>query len=269
MIALVPQLTRIDSKDVSPSDRIKAAQALKSNLKSLEEFVADLEVNPPKEKKFSKEDRKQMFREEMEEKEREARKERERQKPKFEVVTKRKGDPKFKQNGERRMCNEFKCNWTMEEYDHPELSELRLDLPKFLETSEIDVELTGKWVAVMARGDLFQMKLWEEVYSNPVKLQRSAITGQLYIQMRKKQVDPLLKRKQELEEQEKAARAERERKEAQKRREEADAERHFRQRQIKKVYGGFLDCEKEEVSFDENDLDDLEGLSAKSLESLD
>ena len=266
---MVPQLSRIDSKNISPSDRIKAKQSLESDLIKLKAFVRNLEINPPKEKKFSKEDRKRMFQEECEEKQKELEKEKKREKPKFEVTRKKGEKSKFKFDGERRMCNEFKCNWTMEEYIDPEFSELRVDLPKFLDTSEIDVEISGKWVAIQARNDLFQMKFWEEVYSNPVKLQRSAITGQLFIKMRKKKIDPLLMKKRELQQEEEKKRKEQEKKDKQLQEEEKRKEKEFREKQIKKVYGGFLDCDKDEESFDEDDLEELEGLSANSLESLD
>jgi protein TilB len=269
MIAMVPQLNKIDSKAISPSDRIEANQALEANRVLLQEFIENKRLNPSTEKKFTKEDRKQMFVEEMEEKRKQEEEEKKREKPKFEV-TKKKGEcSKFKFDGERRMCNEFKCQWTLEEYVDAEFSELRLDLPKFLDTSEIDVEITGKWVAVSARGDLFQMKLWEETFGNPVKLQRSAITGQLYVKLRKKKVDLVLKRKQELEEEDKQNQQRLQKQLKIKKEEEQEKERNFRQKQIKKVYGGFLDCDKNEESFDEEDLDDLEGLSLNSLESLD
>ena len=269
MIGLVPQLSRIDSKTISPSDRIKAKQSLDSDIIKLRKYVRNLEINPPKEKKFTKEDRKRMFEEECEEKKKELEKEKKREKPKFEVTRKKGEKSKYKHNGERRMCNEFKCNWTMEEYADPEFSELRVDIPKFLETSEIDVEISGKWVAIQARNDLFQMKFWEEVYSNPEKLQRSAITGQLYIKMRKKTIDPLLMRKKELQQQEEKRKKEKEKIEQELEEEKKRKEKEFREKQIRKVYGGFLDCDNDEESFDEDDLDELEGLSANSLESLD
>ena len=266
---MVPQLTRIDSKDLSPSDRIKANQSMHKNIQLLEEFVYDLQINPPKDKKFSKEDRKQMYKEECEQKERDLKKEKNKQKPQFEYERKKKENPKYKYDGERRMCNEFKCNWTLEEYQYAEYSELRLDLPKYLEISEINVELTGKWIAVDARNDLFQMKLWEEVYSNPVKLQRSAITGQLYIQMRKIKIDPLLKRKQDLEKEQQIQKLKKEKEEKERKEIESKKEKEFREKQIKKVYGGFIDCDKDDISYDEDDLEDLDELSVKSLESMD
>ena len=269
MIAMVPQLERIDSKTVSPSERIQANQALEKNTEELAQFVQELRRNPPTEKKFSKADRKKMFEEEMAEQKKQEEEEQKRQKPKFEVNEKKKSTSKFKIDGERRMCNEFKCNWTLEEYVDPEFSELRLDLPKFLDTSEIDVELTSRWVSVQARNDLFQMKLWEEVFSNPEKLQRSAITGQLYVRMRKKKVDPLLLRKKELQEEEDLKKERAKKEEEREKQVEREREREFRERQIKKVYGGFIDCKENEESFDEKDLDDLEGLSLNSLESLD
>ena len=136
-----------------------------------------------------------MFTEEMQEKKEKEEKEKKKNPEKNENKLK----SKFKKDGERRMCNEIKCEWTLNEYDDPEFSEIRLNLPKFLDTKKIEVELLEEWVSIKIENKLFQMKLWEKIYCNPVKLQRSATTGELYIQMRKLSLDPLLKRRKELE----------------------------------------------------------------------
>jgi len=60
----------------------------------------------------------------------------------------------FKANGDIRVCNEGKLKFTLLEYDDQEWSFFELEVPKFLDTSLVDVNLNPKWLSVRVKGKL-------------------------------------------------------------------------------------------------------------------
>jgi hypothetical protein len=55
-------------------------------------------------------------------------------------------------NGEPRQCNEGKYEYILQEWDDPEISFFEIKLPKFLDTSLIDVNLYPNLVSVRVKG---------------------------------------------------------------------------------------------------------------------
>lgn len=85
-------------------------------------------------------------------------------------------------------------NFKINEYDHEEITYFHLDVPQAIETKEIETEIFKEHISVRVKGKLLQIQLWEEIYENPIRLQRSKATGQLYIELRKKRKILVLKK---------------------------------------------------------------------------
>ena len=66
-----------------------------------------------------------------------------------------------------------------------------------MDTSLIDREISPFFISLRVKGKLTQIKLWEEVFTEPVALQRSKVTGELYIKLKKIKYDEVLGRKLE------------------------------------------------------------------------
>lgn len=104
-----------------------------------------------------------MYQEDREAKEKEETKEKPKERLKEE-------SSKFMKSGEMRQCNEGKWEFKLLEYDDPQFSNFHIHLPKFMDTSLIDVEVFPRFVSIRVKGKLTQIKLWEEVFVNPEKV---------------------------------------------------------------------------------------------------
>lgn len=69
--------------------------------------------------------------------------------------------------------------------DEPSHYELILEVPKFLDTSAIDIDLQPTYIRVTVKGKIFQLALRDEVSIEKSSSKRAAITGQLLITMPK------------------------------------------------------------------------------------
>lgn len=187
----VPQLKKINGTEILASDRIRAAQKHQSNLEALKIFISTRVYDG-----YSKEKRLEDFREDVAQ--REAKEARDKAKFPGDYKEPAKQSSKFFKNGERRMCNEFKALWSLVEDKEARFSELRVQLPRGLDTEDVEVEISGIWVAIRVKLRLFQMKLWNEVFDQAVKLQRSKTTGELFIRMKKVKPCMLMLRREQL-----------------------------------------------------------------------
>lgn len=192
----MPQLKKINGTDILVSEKIKAAQSYPKDLESLKKFLSNRVYEG-----YTKEKRLEAFREEVAA--RQAKEAKDKKKFPGDYKEKPKHSSKYFKNGERRMCNEIKAEWSLVEDNEAHFSELRIQLPKALDTEDIEVEISGIWVSVRIKLKLFQMKLWNEVFDKPVKLQRSKTTGELYIKMKKVKPCVLLLKKEQLKQQKK------------------------------------------------------------------
>lgn len=76
----------------------------------------------------------------------------------------------YKPNGEIRQCNEGKYKFKLREWDDADYTFFDLELPKFLDTSLLDVNLNPKWVSVRIRDKLTQLKFSQEVMVDGSKI---------------------------------------------------------------------------------------------------
>lgn len=58
-------------------------------------------------------------------------------------------------------------------------------MPKYLDTSLLDVNINPKWVSIRIKGKLTQLRLSEEIIVEKSETQRSQVTGILSIKMKK------------------------------------------------------------------------------------
>ena len=85
----------------------------------------------------------------------------------------------------------------LREWDDAEYSFFSMKVPKFLDTSLLEVNLNPSWVSVRIKGKLTQMKFMEEIIVDKSVIERSQITGDLLIKMLKLTPNYLLKKAEE------------------------------------------------------------------------
>jgi len=174
-----------DGTAVPHSEKILAKQNLPE---LLVELRTQIEVNkmekeanpkPPSENAYTRESRKQMYLEQAKEKEdKEAKKNGPKPEPKQET-------PNLLPNGQPRQCNEGKYEYKLTEWDDPEFSFFEVKIPRFMDTSLVDVNLQPKLVSVRIKGKLTQLRLADEILVEKSTIQRSTVTGILLIKMPK------------------------------------------------------------------------------------
>lgn len=183
---MVDQLERVDGKEVLPSERIKSKQAFDELLEELEVEIAKkaeadkLKTPEQKEKEYNRESRREMYLDLAKQKEEDERKkypEKYKEKPKETSM--------YRPDGELRQTNEGHYKFKLDDCSDAEFSIFTMSLPKFLDTSLIEVNLFPFFVSVRVKGKLTQVKMWEEIIVEKSEVKRSSTTGELVIKMRK------------------------------------------------------------------------------------
>lgn len=105
----------------------------------------------------------------------------------------------YGRDGKLRQCNEGKYEFKIDEWDDPEWSYFELDIPKYMSTDLLDVNLFPNCVSIRIKGKLTQVKLWEEIIVSESKIQRSKTTGKLHITLKKFIADKDLYKLREIE----------------------------------------------------------------------
>lgn len=188
VVAHLPQLKQLDGKLVMPNERIRARQRLAELNEDLERAVqanlrkkAEAAGEPVSEGAYTKESRNEMYLEMAEQKEEKERNERRRMgtEPKEPRVV----PGVYNIRGEIRQCNEGKYDFTMDDLTDPTKIVFELAVPKYLDTSALDVDVNPQYVRCVVRDKVTQLKLPQEVRPDASKVQRSRITGSLKIDM--------------------------------------------------------------------------------------
>jgi len=212
-IAMVDSIDFFDGKDVTHSERIVAKQNLNDllvdlnteiELKKLKEAA---KTEPISENAYTRENRKKMYLEAAAEKE-----EAEKKKHPEKYVPKKESTAYYP-NGEARQCNEGKFEYKLSEWDDPEYSFFEISVPKFMDTSLIDLNLQPKLVSLRIKGKLTQLKLNDEILVEKSEIQRSQLTGKLHIRMPKASINSSvihLKKREEEKKQDKPSKTDKE-----------------------------------------------------------
>jgi protein TilB len=188
VIAHLPRLKQLDGKLILPHEKIQARQQLPQLTEDLERAViASLTKKaaekgiPVSEGAYTKESRVEMYMEMAEQKEEKERNERRRMGT--EPKPKRESPGIYNARGEIRQCNEGKYDFNLDDQSEPGKVIFELGVPKYLETSSLDVDVNPLYVRCVIREKVTQLKLPAEVSPDASKVQRSKTTGALHIVM--------------------------------------------------------------------------------------
>lgn len=188
VVTHLPQVRQLDGNIVIPQERIKARQELPRLQAELEELAkaslrkkAEEAGRPYNEAEYTKESRQEMYLELAEQKEEKDKNERRRMgtEPKEARVV----PGIYNQRGEIRQCNEGKFDFFMDDSSEPGKVIFELGVPKYLETSSLDVDVNPLYVRCVVKEKVTQLKLPAEVKPDSSKVQRARITGRLRIEM--------------------------------------------------------------------------------------
>lgn len=190
IIASLPQIKQFDSKLVMKAERIQARQILPKLSAELEELaVASMQRKAaerasgfkPAEGAYTIESRIEMYKELEEQKLVKERQEKKRMG--LEDKAPRVLPSVLNSRGEIRQCNEGKYDFAFDEDEAGQWLALELNVPKHLDTAQLDVDVNPNYVRCVVKGKVTQLKLMEEVVVSKATVQRSKTTGRLRIQM--------------------------------------------------------------------------------------
>mmetsp|Transcript_89451 Transcript_89451/g.186887 ORF Transcript_89451/g.186887 Transcript_89451/m.186887 type:complete len:428 (+) Transcript_89451:399-1682(+) len=187
LVAHLPQLKQLDGKLILPAERIKARQNLPTLQQDLQRAIeaslakkAEEAGVPVSEGAYTKESRNEMYLEMAAQKEEQARNERRRMGT--EAKEPRVVPGVYNARGDLRQCNEGKYDFNFDDTDPTKLI-FELAVPKYLDTSALDVDVNPNYVRVVVKDKVTQLKLPSEVHADASKVQRSRVTGSLKIEM--------------------------------------------------------------------------------------
>jgi len=182
-VAMLPQLHQLDGKDITHTERLSALQELPRLLGLLEE---ELQSTEESQRGFTKETKLEIAREnERVEKE----KEEQRKKTDEEYYGIKEPEPAslYNNKGEIRQCNQGGYKFDIYEQNEKTTQYIVLELfvPKYLDTSQIDVDLNPTYVRVNIKNKITQLTFACEVKVEDSKAMRSQTTGALQLKMPK------------------------------------------------------------------------------------
>ena len=217
VVGTLPQLRRLDGKEVTPSERILATQQLPevtarllrelraegvdaeeasrvSDARDLapdEDDVAEMAALPEDERPWCPATRVAEQRETARQREENDAKRREHHDRFFDVdgsrrARRREGFPDLPEDHERvRQCNEPGVDFRLEDSEDGAAVVLELAVGKYLDTSLVDVDVQPRVARVLVKGKLVCLALAEEVRPDASVAQRSKLTGALVLTMPK------------------------------------------------------------------------------------
>jgi protein TilB len=220
VVAMLPQLQRLDGTEVSRTERIQATQRFRglraelrelADAKRVEKGLPKVEpVRDPDDdtEEWSPEARVRMYRELAEQKEAQEKSRRVNEPPdrnaakeQAEAIERIRAR---EASGAIRQCNEGRWEFSLEEEDGHGRCVLRIPVSRFLDTSLIDVDVNPTYVSVVIKGKVFRILWPEEVKAMEGKCQRSQTSGELMVVVPKVHVSRALAevRRREKEEEE-------------------------------------------------------------------
>ena len=179
VVAVIPQLTKLDGVDILPSERIAALQDLAENRAAIERECLKEDVLPEVESDSDSDDE---------------------EKPEPEP-SKFAPAPKVKQktpsaipdeSGHVRQCNEGKWKFSIEERDADVLVEVMFS--KYLDTSLIDADVQPTHIRVTSKGKTLQLNLPADVRTDTSTAQRNKTSGSLVLACKK--CNPTMRRQE-------------------------------------------------------------------------
>jgi len=100
----------------------------------------------------------------------------------FQEELKPKGPPRtHKENGKVLQCNQGGYDWSFNDSEDKTCINFELSVPRFMDTSLLDVNLEPEYVRVLVKDKVTQLSFPEEILVERSTVQRSQITGHLVV----------------------------------------------------------------------------------------
>ena len=201
VIAVLPNLKEYDGKEITRSERIVANQQLPNTVKELRKLARAAAIEkrekaglPYDEEEYTPQSRLEMYREMAEEKQADEDrkkemepKERDYQGEHYSSVQEQRAKEREKGTNIRQ-CNEGKYEFRMTEEDGNGNVILEIDIPKFIDTSLVDVDVQPTYASVIIKNKTTRLTFPEEIKPDEGEAQRSQVNGTLKLTLPK--VDP-------------------------------------------------------------------------------
>ena len=190
VIGRCPQLVIYNGDEIKKSERIKAKEMMDTMEKELEKESKEhiiFKQNDPSQKdpnKYTVEYRRKLYKDlEKEKLENERKKKEDASKGSlWDGPIKEGPPPVYKENGEVRICNQGRYEVFLDEDIYTTaITTFRIKLPKFLDTSQIKVDLNPNYVRVDVKGKITQWRFENDIIVEKATVQRSTTTGVLEI----------------------------------------------------------------------------------------
>lgn len=184
-VATVTQLKQLDGKDISHTERLQALQKLPELTLELREMLQG-GTAPERETTYTKESKVEMAKEN-ERIQTEKEESRKKQDDEYYGVKAPKPAELYNANGEIRQCNQggYKFDLYEENKKNTQFIVLDLFVPRYMDTSVIDVDLNPCYVRINIKEKITQLKFPCEILVEESKVQRAATTGALHLVMPK------------------------------------------------------------------------------------
>ena len=97
----------------------------------------------------------------------------------------------YTKDGKIRQCNQGRYKWSLDESPDTSKLILNMEVPKFMNTDSLNVDLQPQYVRVDVKGKITQVRFDEEILVERSSVQRSQTTGWLCITMPKANYDQI------------------------------------------------------------------------------
>ena len=206
VIGVLAQLKELDGKEITRTERIKAVQQMPELVQQLRKLAVEArnkkiarQYEPYDEEEYSTRSRLEMYREIAEEKmEAECRKKQMEPKDR-DYATEHSLTIEQQRKKERecgthiRQCNEGRYAFRMEEEDGKGNVILEVDIPKFIDTSLVDVDVQPTYASIVVKNKTTRLLFPYEVQPDDGFAQRSQVSGTLKLVMPKTNSAKILK----------------------------------------------------------------------------
>lgn len=186
-VALVPQLKQLDGKDITHTERLQASQILEERLQGLQEAIECKRLNPEEYKRnYTVESRIEQAKENERIQAEKERSQKESEAKEF-GFKKTEPPPVYNSKGDVRQCNQGNYEYEIYEKHEKNVQFIVLDVlvPRYLETSQMDVDLNPTYVRIDIKGKITQLKFPCEIKVEESKALRSQSNGSLQLVMPK------------------------------------------------------------------------------------
>ena len=202
VINVLPQLEELDGKCITKTERIKAAQKMPQLLKELRCLANDVKMQkmvklkePYDEEVYSTRSRLEMYREIAEEKQVDEDRKKQMQprdrnyKSEHHMTIKEQRAKERELGTAIRQCNEGKYSFRMIEEDGKGNIILEIDIPKYIDTSLVDVDVQPTYVSIIVKNKTTRLTFPEEIKPDDGTAKRAQICGTLKLTLPK--LEPL------------------------------------------------------------------------------